>query len=145
MTKFEFTKTVDVNRELIFQISTDYENFTKILPDYFKEIKIIERNGNATKIQERLEFLGRTINVMTEHVIEQPQRHIIKMLDGKASGTVFDEKYEKFGEKTKLTITVDLKLHGGLKFLAKFAKRKIEENMNMVMDEFVNYAKSKST
>ena len=65
MTKFEFTKTVDVNRELIFQISTDYENFTKILPDYFKEIKIIERNGNATKIQERLEFLGRTINVMT--------------------------------------------------------------------------------
>ena len=67
------------------------------------------------------------------------------MLDGKASGTIFDEKYEKFGEKTKLTITVDLKLHGGLKFLAKFAKRKIEENMNMVMDEFVNYAKSKST
>jgi len=43
--KFEFEKIVDVERDLIFQISTDYENFTKILPDYFKHLNIIEKNG----------------------------------------------------------------------------------------------------
>ena len=144
MSKFQFTKIIDVERDLIFQISTDYENFTKILPNYFKELKIVKQNGDTTVIQERLEFLGRDINVLTEHVIEKPDRHIVKMLDGKAKGTIFDERYEIDGKKTIVNISVDLVLHGGLKILGTFAKGKIKENMNIVMNEFVNYAKSKS-
>ena len=93
MPKFEFSKIVDVQRDLIFQISTDYENFTKVLPAYFKELKIVEKNGDSTKIQEKLQFLGKTVDVLTEHVIEKPDRHIVRMLDGQAKGTVFDEKY----------------------------------------------------
>ena len=144
MSKFQFTKIIDVERDLIFQISTDYENFTKIIPNYFKELKIVKQNGDTTVIQERLEFLGRDINVLTEHVIEKPDRHIVKMLDGKAKGTIFDERYEIDGKKTIVNISVDLVLHGGLKILGTFAKGKIKENMNIVMNEFVNYAKSKS-
>ena len=144
MSKFQFTKIIDVERDLIFQISTDYENFTKILPNYFKELKIVKQNGDTTVIQERLEFLGRDINVLSEHVIEKPDRHIVKMLDGKAKGTIFDERYEIDGKKTIVNISVDLVLHGGLKILGTFAKGKIKENMNIVMNEFVNYAKSKS-
>ena len=144
MSKFQFTKIIDVERDLIFQISTDYENFTKILPNYFKELKIVKQNGDTTVMQERLELLGRDINVLTEHVIEKPDRHIVKMLDGKAKGTIFDERYEIDGKKTIVNISVDLVLHGGLKILGTFAKGKIKENMNIVMNEFVNYAKSKS-
>ena len=144
MPKFEFSKTVDVQRDLIFQISTDYENFTKVLPAYFKELKIVEKNGDSTKIQEKLQFLGKTVDVLTEHVIEKPDRHIVRMLDGQAKGTVFDEKYEIDGEKTKITINVDFVLSGRLKLLAALAKGKIKQSMNTVMDEFVNYAKSQS-
>ena len=86
MPKFEFVKIVDVERDLIFQISTDYENFTKVLPEYFKELKIVERNENHTKIQERLKFLGRTVDVLTEHIVEKPDRHIVRLLDGQAKG-----------------------------------------------------------
>ena len=132
MSKFQFTKIIDVERDLIFQISTDYENFTKILPNYFKELKIVKQNGDTTVMQERLEFLGRDINVLTEHVIEKPDRHIVKMLDGKAKGTIFDERYEIDGKKTIVNISVDLVLHGGLKILGTFAKGKIKENMNIV-------------
>ena len=144
MPKFEFTKIVDVDRDLIFQISTDYERFTSVLPEYFKELKITEKNGNCTKIQEKLQFLGRTVNVLTEHVIEKPDRHVVRMLDGQAKGTVFDERYEVYGDQTKVTINVDFILHGPLKILGAFAKDKIKQNMNDVMDEFVNYAKSQS-
>ncbi len=144
MPKFQFTKTVDVQRDLIFQISTDYQSFTKILPNYFKELKIIEESGNRTKIQEKLQFLGRTVDVLTEHIVEKPNRHIVRMLDGQAKGTIFDEMYEVDGKKTKITINVDFVLHGKLKLLAALAKAKIKQNMNVVMDEFVNYAKSQS-
>ena len=107
-------------------------------------LKIIEESGNRTKIQEKLQFLGRTVDVLTEHIVEKPNRHIVRMLDGQAKGTIFDEMYEVDGKKTKITINVDFVLHGKLKLLAALAKAKIKQNMNVVMDEFVNYAKSQS-
>lgn len=125
MSKFSFVKQVNIDRDKFFAISTCYERFTEILPDYFKELKIVERNGNVTKIFEILSFLGKTVSVTTEHVVEKPDRHIVKMLDGQAKGTVFDERYEKVGEKTKVTIQVDFVLSGGLKILGIFAKSKI--------------------
>ena len=143
MPKFQFRKIVDIERDKIFQISTDYENFTKVLPDHFKELKIIEKKENTTIIQEKIEFLGRTVNVLTKHMVEYPDRHIVTMLDGQAKGSVFDERYEIVGNKTKITIDVDFVLHGGLKIVGIFAKGRIKQSMNMVMDEFVNYAKSK--
>ena len=144
MPKFEFVKIVDVKRDLIFQISTDYENFTKILPDHFKELKIIKKTENVAIIQEKLQFLGRTVDVLTEHRIAKPERHIVRMLDGQAKGSIFDERYEMYGEHTKITINVDFILHGSLKILGTLAKGKIKQGMNSVMDEFVNYAKVQS-
>lgn len=144
MSKFSFTKVVDIDRDKFFAISTNYEKFTEILPEYFLDLKIIESEGNVTKVFETLKFLGKTVNVTTEHVVEKPDRHIVKMLDGQAKGTIFDERYEKVGDKTKVTIEVDFVLSGGLKILAMFAKNKIESSMKIVLDEFANYAKKHS-
>ena len=144
MPKFSFVKEVDIDRDIFFAISTDYERFTKILPDYFKELKIIEKDENITKIFETLSFLGKTVSVTTEHVVEKPDRHIVRMLDSQVKGTVFDERYEKVGEKTKVTIKVDFVLSGGLKILGMFAKSKIQSSMEKVLDEFANYAKNHS-
>ncbi len=144
MPKFSFEKEVDIDRDKFFAISTDYEKFTEILPDYFKELKIIESEGNVTKIFETLSFLGKTVDVTTEHIVEKPDRHIVKMLDGQAKGTIFDERYEKVGGKTRVTIDVDFVLSGGLKILGMFAKSKIQSSMEKVLDEFANYAKNHS-
>ena len=144
MSKFSFTKLVDIDRDRFFAISTDYEKFTEILPEYFLEVKIVETNGNVTTVFETLRFLGKTVNVTTEHVVEKPDRHIVRMLDGLAKGTVFDEKYEKVGGQTKVTIEVNFVLSGGLKILGMFAKSKIESSMKTVLDEFANYAKDHS-
>ena len=144
MSKFSFTKLVDIDRDRFFAISTDYEKFTEILPEYFLEVKIVETNGNVTTVFETLRFLGKTVNVTTEHVVEKPDRHIVRMLDGLAKGTVFDEKYEKVGGQTKVTIEVNFVLSGGLKILGMFAKSKIESSMKTVLEEFAKYAKDNS-
>ena len=144
MPKFSFVKHVDIDRDRFFAISTDFEKFTEILPEYFKELKIIETDGSVTKIFERLSFLGKTVDVTTEHIVEKPDRHIVKMLDGQTKGTVFDERYEKDGNKTKITIEVDFVLSGGLKILGMFAKSKIRKSMEEVLDEFANYANNQS-
>ena len=66
------------------------------------------------------------------------------MLDGQAKGTIFDETYEKNGSRTKITIKVNLILHGSLKIIGFFAKKRIQIHMEKVMDEFVNYSKNNS-
>jgi|TARA_B100000959_G_C14813065_1_gene554650 ribosome-associated toxin RatA of RatAB toxin-antitoxin module len=144
MTKFEFTTIVDIDRDLIFEISTKYENFTKILPNYFKKLEILEKNEKNTKIYETINFLGRTTTVLTEHVVIKPDRHIVTMLDGQAKGSSFDEMYEKIGSQTKITVKVNFILHGSLKLLGFFAKEKIKTQMSIVMNEFVDYAKNNS-
>ena len=45
MPKFSFVKEVNIDRDKFFAISTDYERFTEILPEYFLELKIVEREG----------------------------------------------------------------------------------------------------
>ena len=65
------------------------------------------------------------------------------MLDRQAKGSVFDERYESDGDKTKITINVDFVLGGSLKILGIFAKGKIKQSMNTVMNEFVNHANCK--
>jgi carbon monoxide dehydrogenase subunit G len=144
MPKFSFRKEVYVDRDKFFAISTNYEKFTEVLPDYFKELKIIERDGDTTIIFETLSFLGKTVSVTTEHVIKKPDRHIVKMMDGQTKGTVFDERYEKIGKGTRVTIDVDFVLSGGLKILGMFAKSKIQSSMEKVLDEFADYAKNHS-
>ena len=57
MPKFEFVKIVNVNRDLIFEISTNYENFTKILPNYFEKLEIVKKSEKNTKIYETINFL----------------------------------------------------------------------------------------
>ena len=58
MPKFSFTKIVDVDRDKIFSVITDFENLAKIFPKYFKSLKIISKSGNTTKLEEELEFLS---------------------------------------------------------------------------------------
>ena len=142
MVKFEFTKIVDIDRDSIFEISTEYKNFTKILPKYFKKLEIIKDEKDRTEIKETINFLNRTITVLTEHIVVKPDQHIVTMLDGPAQGSSFDEKYEKNGAKTKITIKVNFILHGNLRILGFFAKRKIMTQMDTVLNEFVAYAKN---
>ena len=142
MPKFKFVKTVDADRDKIFKVITDFENLAKIFPKYFKSLKIISKSGNVTKLQEDLEFLGKTLSVTVEHIVEEPDKHIVIMLDGPGKDTRFEETFEKVSEGTKITVEVDLVLNGKFKVMGFFAKKKIKSKMSEALDEFAEVAKN---
>ena len=53
MSKFNIIQKSNIDRDLFFQISTDVENFHKVMPEYFKYLIIIS-NSSCEKID--LEF-----------------------------------------------------------------------------------------
>ena len=142
MPKFSFTKIVNVDRDKIFNVITDFENLAKIFPKYFKSLKIISKSGNITKLEEELEFLGKKLNVTVDHIVEEPDKHTVIMLDGPGKNTKFEEIFEKMPEGTKITIDVDLVLNGKFKVMGFFAKKQIKNKMSQALDEFAEVAKN---
>ena len=142
MPKFSFTKIVNVDRDKIFNVITDFENLAKIFPKYFKSLKIISKSGNITKLEEELEFLGKKLNITVDHIVEEPGKHTVIMLDGPGKNTKFEEIFEKMPEGTKITIDVDLVLNGKFKVMGFFAKKQIKNKMSQALDEFAEVAKN---
>ena len=126
----------NLERDLIFSISTDVENFHKIMPKYFKSLKIISDSLNEKIVLESIDFLGRKIKIKTKHVIVKPNVHKVFILTGPARGTSFIETYDSTLSGTNISILVDLKLHGILK-LIPFLKILVLKKMNSVMSEFI--------
>ena len=126
----------NLERDLIFSISTDVENFHKIMPKYFKSLKIISDSLNEKVVLESIDFLGRKIKIKTKHVIVKPNVHKVFILTGPVRGTSFIETYDSTLSGTSISILVDLKLHGILK-LIPFLKILVLKKMNSVMSEFI--------
>tara|TARA_B100001939_G_C16821844_1_gene564670 strand:+ start:378 stop:824 length:447 start_codon:yes stop_codon:yes gene_type:complete len=143
MSKFNLVQKSNLHRDLIFKISTDVENFHKVMPEYFKSLKIIQNSSNEKIVLESIDFLGRKIDIKTKHVIIQPNLHEVFILTGPAKGTSFIEKYESGLTGTDISIVVDLKLNGFLKFIP-FLKLLLLKKMNSVMSEFIVCAESYS-
>ena len=126
----------NLERDIIFAISTDVENFHKIMPKYFKSLKIISDSLNEKIVLESIDFLGRKIKIKTKHIIVKPNVHKVFILTGPVRGTSFIETYDSILSGTSISILVDLKLHGILK-LIPFLKILVLKKMNSVMSEFI--------
>lgn len=136
MLKINLVRNSRLDRDFIFKLSTDVENFSKLLPKYFQSLKITGSNNSELFVDEKISFLGRTLTVKTKHLIKKPDLHSIHILSGPLRGSSFMELYESKSFGTKIIIDVNLKFNGFgriLYFLSFF----IDKQINKVMDEFV--------
>lgn len=143
MSKFNLIQKSNLDRDLIFKISTDVENFHKVMPEYFKSLKIISNSSSEKIVLESIAFVGRQIEIKTKHVIIKPNLHKVFILTGPAKGTSFIETYVPSSVGTDISIEVDLQLTGILK-LIPFLKIFLVKKMNNVMSEFITCAESYS-
>ena len=139
MTGCNLVQKSNLDCNTIFNISTDVENFHKIMPKYFKSLTIISNSLNETIVSESIHFLGIKIKIKTKHVILKPNIHKVFILDGPVKGTYFIETYNPCLSGTDISILVDLKLRGILK-LIPFLKFLLLKRMNSVMSEFITCA-----
>ncbi len=144
MKTFLLEKQSILPRDVLFKLSTDVANFEKVLPKYFKSLKIINETPTEKLVLENISFLRKTLEVKTKHDIIHPNIHEIRILTGPLRGTSFYEDYEPSSIGTSIRIKVNVKLNGILKFIP-FLNNILFRKMNSVMDEFIiaseNYAK----
>ena len=137
MQKIQLVKIVNAEREKAFKAGTDFESFTQKLPQYFKLIRIHSVREFTSVVEVHGKIAGREFVVMTKNVIKQPEIHETFVLSGDARGSHFTKKYESVPEGTRITVDIDLKLRGLLRFTSIFSANKIKEIINKYFDDFV--------
>ena len=136
MPKVRVEKIIKAEKDRVFSIITDFENLPSKLPQIFKSIKIISRDGNSIITEEFVRMAGRDITQKVKHVIQPTEKHEVFILEGDAKGSHIVETYEKTSGGTKIIVDGDFKLAGKLGLLGFIAKMKIEQNISEIMDEF---------
>jgi hypothetical protein len=134
--KIQLVKIVNVEREMAFKAGTDFESFIQKLPQYFKLIRIRSVREFTSVVEIHGKIAGREFAVMTKNVIKQPEIHETFVLSGDARGSHITKKYESVPEGTRITIDIDLKLRGLLRFTSIFSANKIKEIINEYFDDF---------
>jgi len=134
------TKIIKAERSKVFNTITDFENLPNRLPEFFNSIKIVSKEGNVTIIEESVKVAGRDITQTTKHILTPPEKHEVLVMTGDAKDSHIVETYENVSEGTKVTVDGDFKLSGKLKLVGFVAKRKIEKNINEVMDALAKIA-----
>ena len=134
--KVRVEKIIKAEKDKVFSTMTDFENLPSKLPQIFKSVKIISREGNSLITEEFVKMAGRDITQKVKHVIQPTEKHEVFILEGDAKGSHIVESYEETSEGTKIIVEGDFKLAGNLNLLGFFAKMKIEKSINEVMDEF---------
>lgn len=136
MAKVVFEKIIKADRKKVFDITTNYENFQKILPQYYPSTRTISVRGNNSLVEEHLRIDGQELVIMAKHVIDEPILHELFIVGGDAKGTHITTRYEQLPNGTKLTLEVDWKLKG-IKKLGIFGKDKIPNEYSKMIDEFI--------
>lgn len=140
MPKTIFEKIIKSDRKKVFELTTNYENFQKILPQYYPSIRVISVRGNVSVVEEHLRIAGQELVMMAKHVIDEPTLHEIFIIGGDAKGTHIIKRYESIPHGTKLTLEIDWKLKGIMKISNLFGKNKILNDYSKIIDEFIAIA-----
>ncbi|MGI0004153.1 MAG: type II toxin-antitoxin system RatA family toxin [Candidatus Nitrosotenuis sp.] len=136
MPKIHLEKLIKAERQAVFDVVTNYENFEKLLPQYFPSVRVRSVRENVAVVEEHLRLGKRELVMTTKHVTKYPELHEVFVLGGDAKGSYIAEKYEKVSDGTKLIVDADIKLSGMNVIAGILAKKKIASDFGKIIDEF---------
>ena len=142
MPKFSLEKTVNVKRETVYEILSNYENYEKLIPQHFPSVRVRSVRGNVSVVEEHMNLGDRELLLMAKHVTEEPVLHEVFVIGGDAKGSHIKQQFIEVSKGTKIIVDVDLKLKGKMKMSSMFGKNKFEEDYTKILDDFIKIAEN---
>ncbi len=108
------------------ELSEDFENLPKYLPDQLKSVRILEQKDNETRTEEIIVFstiIKKEIIQETIHKKKEDDELITEIISGPAKGTTINVKFLKKDSGTNISFNIDLKLQLKAKILQPLIKK----------------------
>ena len=142
MPQFSFEKTCTADRDIVYKVFSDYENYQKIAPEFFPSIRIRSVRNNVAVVEEHMNLGNEEFVIMAKHVTDEPVLHDVYIIGGDAKGSHIQEQFIETPQGTKILVTVDLKLKGKMKIGGIFSKNRYQENYEEILDNFIKIAEN---
>jgi len=136
LTSFSLEKIVHAKRDNVFQIFSNYNNYEKLVPQYFSSIRIRSVRENIAVVEEHLKLGEMEFLFMAKHVATPSILHEVYVIGGKSKGSYIRQEFIEISEGTKILVDVKLKLTGTLRIPKFLGKSKLSENYSNMLDEF---------
>ena len=136
MTSFSLEKIVHAKRDNVFQIFSNYNNYEKLVPQYFSSIRIRSVRENIAVVEEHLKLGEIEFLFMSKHVATPSILHEVYVIGGKSKGSYIRQEFIEISEGTKILVDVKLKLTGTMRIPKFLGKSKLSENYSNMLDEF---------
>ena len=138
MVRVEKSKTVNAPQEKIFTIITDFEKLPSRFPNRYRTVKILEKSGNTITAEEDVTVADRDIHQITKHTLDPNKGLRSEVIEGDTKGTLVHISLvpDSGAGMTKVTVDADLKLGKMGSVLGVFAKGKIKNGLERMIDEF---------
>ena len=136
MVRVVSSKTVDLPREEIFSTIREIDKLPTLFPDKYKFFKVIERSDNHILTEEIVSISGKEIKQKVEHTLEPVRMLRSEVVEGDTKGTVLTiELNPKSDSITEIKVDADLKYGKIGAVLGIFAKHKIKNEMDKIIDQ----------
>ncbi len=136
MPKFSLEKIVNSNRENVFGIFSNFENYQRIIPQHYPSVRVRSMRGDVSVVEEHLILGDMELIIMAKHVSQKPILHEIIVIGGDAKGSKIKQEFIKLDNGTKVLVDVDLKFKGKMKISVMFGKNNFKQNYDDVLDDF---------
>ena len=142
LSQFTFEKIVNANRDVVFEIFSNFENYQQLVPQYFPSTRIRSVRDNVAVVEEHLVLGEKEFLIMAKHVSNSPVIHEVFVIGGDAKGSHIKQEFIELENATKILVDVSLKFKGKLKISAIFGRNNFKDDYSKVLDAFVKIAEN---
>ena len=135
LTTFSLEKIIHAKRKDVFKIFSNYDDYEKLIPQYFPSIRIRSVRGNTAVVEEHLKLGDLELVLMSKHVATPFVLHEVYVIGGKSKGSYIKQEFVEIPEGTKILIDMDLKLTGLMKIPKVLDKSKLIENYSNLLND----------
>ena len=129
MPKFSLEKIVKNNRNEVFEIFSNFENYQRIIPQHYPSVRIRSMRGDVSVVEEHLILGNLELLIMTKHVSQKPILHEVIVIGGDAKGSRIRQEFIELEKGTKILVDVDLKFKGKMKISTMFGKNNFKQDL----------------
>ncbi len=140
ISELEIIKEVDIEKEKIFLVMTDLENYPKVLPRNIKSIDIIEQSDNVILAEYTVVEAGVYSKLLVQHKMYPYYEHVMEVMDGDAKETKVTQKFTDTNSITTINTIIEFDLKGILSPFSFLPKGNLEHAANTILTNFIDYA-----
>ena len=137
MVRVTSSKSVNIPQERIFSVIKDVSKLPTLFPDKYKAFKIVEQSDKHILTEEIVSISGKEIKQKVKHFLEPNLLLKSEVIEGDTRGTVLIiELNAKSDSSTEIKIDVDLKFGKIGAVFGVFAKHKIKNEIDKLIEQF---------